>query len=178
MLVTAPCVPTPRVTVPRDRTPRDCAPRACAPRDCAPRDRDPGEQAVSYRVRPEPAQVARARAQARQALPGWGLAEHTELTELIVSELVTNAIVHGTGQIEIRLSYEGGCLRTQVHDHGGGRPIRRHPAADCERGRGLGLVDGLIELHGGTRGVVSDSDCPGKTVYVTLPLACDPEGTR
>jgi signal transduction histidine kinase len=122
--------------------------------------------------------VARARAQARQALPGWGLAEHAELAELIISELVTNAIVHGTGQIEIRLSYEGGCLRTQVHDHGGGPPVRRHPAADCEYGRGLELIDGLVELYGGTRGVVSDSDCPGKTVYVTLPLAADPEGTR
>jgi signal transduction histidine kinase len=161
------------VTAPRVPAPRDCGPHACAPRDC-----DPGEQAVSYRVRPEPVQVARARAQARRALPGWGLAEHTELAELIISELVTNAIVHGTGQIEIRLSYEGGCLRAQVHDNGGGRPIRRHPATDCEQGRGLGLVDGLIELYGGTRGVVSDSDCLGKTVYVTLPLACDPEGTR
>lgn len=163
MLVTAPSVPTPRVT----------APRVCTPHVC-----DPREQAVSYQVRPEPVQVARARAQARQALPGWGLAEHTEVTELIISELVTNAIVHGTGQIEIRLSYEGGCLRTQVHDHGGGRPIRRHPATDCEYGRGLKLIDGLIELYGGTRGVVSDSDCLGKTVYVTLPLASDPEGTR
>src|ERR1700734_2830655 len=168
MLVAAPHVPAPHVP----------APRVTVPRDCAPRDRDPGEQAVSYRVRPEPAQVARARAQARQALPGWGLAEHTELTEVIVSELVTNALVHGTGQIEIRLSYEGGCLRTQVHDHGGGQPIRRHPAADCERGRGLGLVDGLIELHGGTRGVVSDSDWLQPAVYVPHALASGGVGTR
>ena len=57
------------------------------------------------------------------------------------------------------------------------RPVRRRPSADCERGRGLELIDSLIELSGGTRGVIDDRDCPGKTVYVTVCLAPDPEGT-
>jgi anti-sigma regulatory factor (Ser/Thr protein kinase) len=133
---------------------------------------------VSYRLSPEPVQVARVREQARGALPGWGLDEYAELAGLIVSELVTNALVHGTGPIDVHLSYARGRLRAAVHDFGAGRPVRQHPAADRESGRGLELIDGLIELHGGARGVVDDSDCRGKTVYVALSLAPDPKGTK
>ncbi|HET7017120.1 MAG TPA: ATP-binding protein [Streptosporangiaceae bacterium] len=138
----------------------------------------PCEQSISYLMRPEPFQVSRVREQARQALPAWGLAEHAELAELIISELVTNAIVHGTGLIEVGLSYEDGSLRVHVHDQGDRRPIRRHPDGDWEDGRGLALIDGLIEQYGGSRGVLGDSDRIGKTVYVTLPLSCDREGAR
>ncbi len=155
MLLKASCVPAPRVTH-RVTTPCD--------------------QSIRYLMRPEPVQVSRARERARQALPAWGLAEYAELAELIVSELVTNAISHGSGLIEVRLAYEGGSLRALVHDQGDGQPVRRHPAGDWEYGRGLALIDGLIEPYGGTRGVVGDR--LGKTVYVTLPLARDQEGTR
>jgi signal transduction histidine kinase len=137
----------------------------------------PGELRISYQMAPEPVQVGRAREQARVALPGWGLAGHADLVALIVSELVSNAVMHGDGQIEVQLSYVRGGLRTEVHDEGRGRPVRRRPSADCERGRGLELIDGLIELYGGTRGVIDDLDCPGKTVYVTVCLNPDPEGT-
>jgi two-component sensor histidine kinase len=115
---------------------------------------------------PDPVEVRRA----RKALPGWGIAEHTGLAELIVSELVTNAVRHGEEPIEVSLSYTFGDLWTEVHDHGPGRPVRQHAAIDDERGRGLELLDGLIGLHGGARGVVADSDGPGKTVYVAVSL--------
>jgi signal transduction histidine kinase len=133
---------------------------------------------ASYCLNPEPAQVGRAREQARNALPCWGLADYTELAELIVSELVTNALVHGNGQIEVYLSYARGSLRAAVHDCGTGRPVRQHPAADRESGRGLELIDGLIEPYGGRRGVVNDGGCPGKTVYVAVSLAPDPKGIQ
>src|SRR5260370_31804659 len=107
---------------------------------------------------PEPVQVGRAREQARDALPGWGLAGYTELAELIISELVTNALVHGNGQIEVYLSYARGSLRAALHDCGAGRPVRQHPAADRESGRGLELIDGLIEPSRGTRGPAGDGN--------------------
>ena len=132
----------------------------------------PDELAVSCRLDPEPVQVGRAREQARKTLPGWGLGEHADLTELIVSELVTNAMVHGRGHIEVRLSCAAcGDLWVEVRDDGAGRPVRQRPGTDDERGRGLELIDGLIELYGGARGVVDDSNGPGKTVYVAVPLA-------
>ncbi len=159
MLVYASCAPVPRVTTHR----------AAA---------TPCEQSITYLLRPEPIQVSRVREQVRRALPTWGLAEHCELAELIISELVTNAVVHGSGLIEVRLCYESGSLRVEVHDQGDLRPVRRHPDGDCEYGRGLELIDGLVEQYGGVRGVHGDSDRIGKTVYVTLPVTSDPEGTR
>ena len=137
----------------------------------------PHDLACTYRLEPEPIQIGRAREQARKALPGWGLGEHTDLAELIISELVTNAMVHGEGQIEVRLSCAHGDLWAEVHDDGAGRPVRQRPAADDERGRGLELIDGLIGPYGGARGVVDDSNGPGKTVYVAVSLA-DPADTR
>jgi len=129
-----------------------------------------GEVSVACRLGREPAHAGQAREQARQALCGWGLDQHTDLAELIVSELVTNALCHGAGLIEMRLSYADGELRVEIHDSGVGRPVRQHVAADDECGRGLELVDGLIDLHGGERGVIDDDAGPGKTVYVELSI--------
>jgi hypothetical protein len=66
----------------------------------------------------------------------------------------------------------------EVHDDGAGRPVRKHAGGDDECGRGLELLDGLIELHGGGRGVISDPAGPGKTVYVVLSLEATLAGAR
>lgn len=136
------------------------------------------EFSVTYQLGPEPAEVGHAREQVRKALPGWGLGEHTDLAELIVSELVTNAQRHSDCPIEIRLSYDVGDLWIEVWDSGDGRPVRLEPDTADERGRGIQLIDGLIELYGGTQGTAEDSARPGKTVYVAFPLqpgkACTP----
>ncbi|SRR6266566_5186111 len=131
------------------------------------------ELGVSFRLDCDPVQVSRAREQTRKTLPGWGLDDHTDIAELIVSELVTNAMVHGGGQIEVRLSCAAACdLWAEVHDDGPGRPVRQCPGSDDEGGRGLELIDGLIELYGGARGVVEDTSGVGKTVYVAVSLGC------
>jgi signal transduction histidine kinase len=136
------------------------------------------DRSVSSRLRPDPAQVRHAREQASKALYEWDLGEHAELCELIVSELVTNAIRHGDGEIQVRMSHACGDLRVEVHDDGAGRPVRRQPTADDESGRGLALVDGLIGLHGGRLGVTDDAAGHGKTVYVVICLAPDLAGAR
>ena len=128
---------------------------------------------MSCRLSREPVQVRHAREQARKALSGWGLAGHAELAEIIVSELVTNAIRHGDGPVDVCISYDSGHLRLAVHDDGAARPVRRPVTAQDESGRGLALLDGLIGLHGGTRGVTNDNTGDGKTVYVILYLADD-----
>lgn len=132
------------------------------------------ELSVACRLGRDPVEVRRAREMARKALPGWGIAEHTGLAELIVSELVTNAVRHAEGPIEVRVSYACGDLWTEVHDQGAGRPIRQRAATDDDQVRGLELLDGLIGPYGGARGVVDDSDGPGKTVYVAVSLAVTP----
>jgi signal transduction histidine kinase len=56
--------------------------------------------------------------------------------------------------------------------------VRRHAGGGDECGRGLELLDALIELHGGERGVISDPAGPGKTVYVVLSLESTLAGGR
>ena len=129
-----------------------------------------GESCATWQLPADPAALGRARELVRKTLAAWGLGEQAELAELVVTELATNALRHGTGPIDIRLSYSGSDLRTEVHDHGTGRPVRRQTTADDEQGRGLELLDGLIGLNGGARGVVDDTDGPGKTVCVVLSL--------
>lgn len=125
-----------------------------------------------------PVHARDARRRARVLLAAWGLGEQASLGELVVSELVANAVCHGETPIWMQLSAGGGELRVEVHDGGAGRPVRKHASGGDECGRGLELLDGLIELHGGERGVVSDPAGPGKTVYVVLALETTPAGTR
>ena len=116
-----------------------------------------------------PSEISRARERARKALTDWGLADHTDLAELIVSELTTNALRHGAGPITVRLAYtQGADLWLEVHDHGG-RPALQKTTADDEQGRGLALLDALIDLHSGIRGMADDPSSPGKSIYVALP---------
>jgi len=131
---------------------------------------------VRCRLSRDPAQVSHARGQARQALSRWGLGEHADLAELIVSELATNAIRHGHGAVRVCVSYARRHLRVDVHDDAAGRPARQQATPDDESGRGLALLDGLIGLHGGRRGVATDLTGHGKTVYVVIGLATDPAG--
>jgi len=133
-------------------------------------------RSMCCRLSREPAQVRDAREQARKALSRWGLGEHADLAELIVSELATNAVRHGHGVVSVFVSYAHGHLRVDVHDDGAARPARQQATPDDESGRGLALLDGLIELHGGRRGVANDITGHGKTVYVTICLSADPAG--
>ena len=149
------------------------------------RDKDPSmpltaaqERAVVHLAGPKPVHAQHARQKARTLLAEWGLAESADLGELIAGELIANAIRHGEEPIWMRLSLDGGDLRVEVHDGGAGRPVRKHPGDDDESGRGLELLDGLTDLHGGERGMVSDPAGPGKTVYVVLSLKPTPADTR
>jgi anti-sigma regulatory factor (Ser/Thr protein kinase) len=110
----------------------------------------------------------------RQTLRGWHLHAHADLAELVVSEMVTNALRRGAGPIGVALVYRRGALRVEVHDDGQGRPVRREVSDEDEGGRGLLLLDGLFGLHGGTRGVRDDQDGNGKTVYLEITLATSP----
>jgi anti-sigma regulatory factor (Ser/Thr protein kinase) len=129
------------------------------------------EQSVSWPPGRNLTEPRRAREQARQALSGWGLGEHAETAELIIDELVANAICHGTGPVRTRISYRSGRLRMEVHDDGPGRPVRREAAADDESGRGLAVIDALLNLYGGSLRVEDDVSGDGKTVCVWICLA-------
>jgi two-component sensor histidine kinase len=129
------------------------------------------ELSATFWLDRHPAEIARTRELTRNALADWDLSDHADLAQIIVTELATNALQHGAGPIQVRLSYFSGDLWTEVHDDSPGRPVRQHPTPDAEHGRGLPLLDALIALYGGAAGVVDDLDTPGKTVYVGVSVS-------
>jgi serine/threonine-protein kinase RsbW len=111
--------------------------------------------------------VAEARHRALAWLFRYTVGEQAaEAAVLIVSELVTNAIVHsGSDVVSCVLRLGGGLLRIEVTDRGVGveEPAVRKPADDDVSGRGLLLVNAVSEAWG-----VSQALPAGRTVWATL----------
>ncbi|MDT0468431.1 SpoIIE family protein phosphatase [Streptomyces gibsoniae] len=106
-------------------------------------------QVASWELPDDPAVVTRARALATHQLNQWGLKHLAESTQLIVSELVTNAIRHSTGAIGLRLIRHE-MLTCEVSDTSDSHPRLRHPRTTDENGRGLLLVS-QVSHRWGTR---------------------------
>ncbi|GAC1379883.1 MAG: hypothetical protein NVSMB48_04660 [Marmoricola sp.] len=92
--------------------------------------------------------------------------------ELIVSELVTNAVQHGDGDITMSLAPTDEGIRVAVHDYGDGRPEPRATDARSTRGRGLQLVQSLASVWG-----VSSTGDSGKTVWAQVAGTAAPPST-
>jgi serine/threonine-protein kinase RsbW len=86
--------------------------------------------------------------------------------ELIVSELVTNAIVHAKSTARLWISIAGGVARIEVTDDGPGEPVLRDPGPDG--GYGLWLTDTLAQSWGVAHAIGADGG--DKTVWFTVPL--------
>jgi anti-sigma regulatory factor (Ser/Thr protein kinase) len=124
--------------------------------------------AVSWTFPPTAVSVRRARHQARAQVEHWGFDRQGEVVELLVSELVTNSLRHGRGQIRVTMSVENGVLRCGVEDESDELPRMRQLSWDAERGRGMHLVDMLACRWG------SESTHLGKVVWFQLALAAVP----
>ncbi|MGW1725841.1 SpoIIE family protein phosphatase [Streptomyces sp. NPDC002306] len=105
------------------------------------------DQVASWRLPATPAVVHDARALATGQLSRWGLDHLAASTELIVSELVTNAIRHSDGTIGLRLIRHE-ALTCEVHDTSNSHPCPRRPRVTDENGRGLLLVKQLSRRWG------------------------------
>jgi len=112
-------------------------------------------------VGPDPAEVGRARRWARSRLAGSGLGDDEPLAEtliLLISELVTNAVVHTGCPAVLRMlvgaadpAGSAGTVRVEVADTSCCPPQPRHAAGEDTGGRGLELVDGLADRWGWQR---------------------------
>lgn len=100
-------------------------------------------------------QLPAARAFARDTLVRWGCRERIDDVVLLVSELFTNAILHGAGRAEIRIELVGVGLRVEVIDDGRAPGMLRRtdpgvadPGVEAIGGRGLLIVDALASSWG------------------------------
>lgn len=107
----------------------------------------PPSRVAEWDVPSDPAVVPSVRARCRETLREWGLEEAGFATELILSELVTNAIRYGSPPVGVRLLY-GRCLICEVSDGSGTSPRLRQAATTDEGGRGLFLVAQFAQRWG------------------------------
>ncbi|MEU1816459.1 ATP-binding protein [Streptomyces roseifaciens] len=125
------------------------------------------EQEVRRRWGRDPRCVGLARRELRRALEAWGLASVEDAALLVLSELLTNAVVHGRvspgREIETRFQLEAGALRIRVDDACGQWPSTGTRRA--EGGRGLALVGALSITWG-----VSSRVGVGKSVWAVLAV--------
>ena len=106
-----------------------------------------------------------ARAFVRCALAGRLSADQVATAQLLVSELVTNAIQHAGTALTVHIARTPGMLRLAVSDGAAHQhPRRSTRAVDAERGRGLCLIQALAANWG----VLEAPD--GKQVWCALPL--------
>ncbi|WEP00304.1 ATP-binding protein [Streptomyces sp. FXJ1.172] len=134
---------------------------------------------MQLEIRPDPAEVGRARRWARSRLAGLGIAADEPLAEtviLLISELVTNAVVHTGRPAVLRLSLPGtqtgaapsATVRVEVADASSRAPVPRCARGDATGGRGLALVDCLADRWGWS------PDGAGKSIWCELDRCSQP----
>lgn len=113
------------------------------------------------------ASVALARRSCREAVQAWGISDVIDqrAAELLVSELVTNAVQHTVADIEVQFSWDNAQLRVAVADDDPRAPAPRQAARTDVRGRGLAIVAAMSTQWG------VEPRAPGKTVWFTMAKA-------
>ncbi|MFF4031445.1 SpoIIE family protein phosphatase [Streptomyces sviceus] len=122
------------------------------------------DDVAEWRISLDPGEVGRARAAVREQLHDWGLAKLADGAELMVSELVTNAVRHSHSRpVELRL-VRGDTLLCEVDDDDHELPNLLSAGPADEQGRGLRVVSTLAREWGASRTKA------GKTVWFELTL--------
>ncbi|GAA3543625.1 SpoIIE family protein phosphatase [Streptomyces osmaniensis] len=125
----------------------------------------PSDRFAAWPLDPDPAAVADARRRTRGQLAAWNVDDETAYdTQLIVSELVTNAVRYGSPPLELRLIHDR-TLTCEMRDAGSAAPHLRHAATVDEGGRGLFITAQLAQAWG-TRFTPS-----AKTIWAEQTLA-------
>ncbi len=112
-----------------------------------------------------PASVARIRRFAVETSRTAAPEVDADTVALLVSEVATNALVHGAGKVRVRVRPTGHGLRVEVHDEDSTLPSRRQATPMDEGGRGIALVDALSSGWG------AETTPDGKTVWFEVAAA-------
>ena len=103
-----------------------------------------GPRQRRWQMPSDPQTIARARKVVLAACEAWGITE-TAAVELVVSELVANAVMHGWGRVGLRLQDTGDGLRIEVEDANPSPPMQREGRGGRVGGFGLHIITRLAE---------------------------------
>ncbi len=123
----------------------------------------PEDSYASWTLAPKLTSVREARSVLAEPMKRWDLEDLIPTTELLVSELVTNAVKYSRGEVTLRLVNEK-ALVCEVTDNSGALPRLRQASGDDENGRGLQVVRQLAHRWGARR------TATGKVVWCEQPL--------
>lgn len=112
---------------------------------------------------PELQSAGRARKFVDETLRRWDCGDQLDVVTLLVSEVVTNAIVHAGTEVEVSVQLTPEAVRIEVTDKESGLPVARDASDEDTTGRGLALVDALASGWG----VEARQD--GKVVWFEVP---------
>jgi anti-sigma regulatory factor (Ser/Thr protein kinase) len=128
-------------------------------------------QELSVRLVPEPPSIGEARHFVHDALSVWAVdGRRADTVALLVSELVTNAIVHAVPPIDLTLDRKDQLLRVEVSDGANQMPEMIEPPRPAGGGYGLHLVEQLSDTWG-----IARRGPQGKLVWFEIEL--DPPQT-
>lgn len=121
---------------------------------------------TSIELPPERSAAAAARRFTREVAAPWALDPHVQAdVELLVSELVTNAVLHARSSAHLTIERDGDLVRVTVADESKLLPRLRDYGADAVTGRGIFLVDQISERWGVD---VADDGEDGKRVWFEI----------
>lgn len=160
--------PAPRSTREHDRS-GPAVPLSGAPVPLAPAPLPgPGGFDLEIGAPAGPWLVTHARRRVANSAVGFGASPDESLVvELLTSEILTNAVVHGAehGHVTVRTALHDGTFSVAVIDDDPHLPVRRAPDAGDASGRGLWVIDNLATAWG------IEPSATGKTVWFSLELA-------
>jgi anti-sigma regulatory factor (Ser/Thr protein kinase) len=87
----------------------------------------------------------------------------TQVLQLVVSELATNAVLHAQSDFTVRVEQKGDAVTVTVCDGSTMPPVRKYYGPRAVTGRGIGIVEALVTRWGVTR------RADGKCVWIEMP---------
>ncbi len=119
---------------------------------------------AKIRLAPVPTSARQARRFVSDTLAEWGDEPYVEAASLLVSELVTNAVLHAGSAVEVVVGHDGrhANLRIEVHDSSLRAPRVGGFDLDATSGRGLALVDAISDRWG------VENDADGKKIWFEI----------